>query len=142
MPKTTHQQLADGSQFHSFVQRRPLYAYLDPQTTPTDVMEQALPPVVYPSGVGTFHARPLTNDEKQSMRKDFEEGTWTYRGLAEKYQCAINQAANVIKNRTGAMGRYTKRSTNWKWWYAKRYAPARERFTFRGCQGVHRISDQ
>lgn len=46
VPKTVQTSLSDGSVFHAFVKRKPLYKYLDPKIHSEAVIQGALPPLV------------------------------------------------------------------------------------------------
>ncbi len=117
LPKTMTTPLDDGSVFHAFVKRRPLYEFV-PADAPDAVAEAALPPVVHDSQIGAFRPRDLTDADKEEIQslRGQDAQKWTVPALAEHFQCAKYQIRELVLPRRSTADR------QWKWFYGKRYA--------------------
>lgn len=158
MPKTLTRQLEDGSKFHQFLHRPPLYSYIrDPKLLTADQAEQILPPAIHDRRHGQFGYRELSEDDVEQIKQlrssrtaavaadrtasstsVVERMPWGIRSLADRFQCSREQIIAVCHKHIPddkPTTRKSRREIKWRWWHIKRYQSAQIEY---GPNGNHR----
>lgn len=149
-PKTISKTLAeDGSEFHQFIRKKPLYEYVDEMIAANNkispnVIEKTLPPIVFDRRQGPFEPRQLSQQEQEEIKNKFRDemarpyvnsqetrGRWAYICiLAEQFQCSRSQIDELCRDMPGRQRRrqYDADSTlpeskpKFQWWFKKKLA--------------------
>ncbi|KAI3661738.1 hypothetical protein MP638_003746, partial [Amoeboaphelidium occidentale] len=67
--KTVTTQLCDGSVYHKIVEKKPLYAYVDPEKVSPEALEKVLPPVAEDHLHGKYGVRDLSQEEIKDIKR-------------------------------------------------------------------------
>jgi hypothetical protein len=119
--KTLTTQLCDGSVYHKIVEKKPLYAYVDPEKVSPEALERVLPPVAEDHLHGKYGVRDLSQEEIKDIKRLRKEDhtKWTVKALAEQFKCSKSQIVALTK-----LPVRKSKNRAWRWWYRKRYASA------------------